>query len=222
MPTGPSTRRLDLLPKIQDLRRITKTLAALDAILSPEWQYRYSSFDSHWAPGAEMASMRNGSGDDYFLLFTEHGAVLKGFDHESEMSPYAKKPPTLWPGIYDGIPAALAGFLMEPAFKISDATFCVWRSKEDERWRSGTIVREEPGDPDGSATLLDLLDGNPEKYVQFAIDYYETTIPLAAVETVFRFEPLTRDIVQALNPDIEPEQLIADLEEIGYPSDLGL
>ncbi len=34
------------LPSIAGLRRLTRSLAMLDAILSLEWDYRYYSFDS--------------------------------------------------------------------------------------------------------------------------------------------------------------------------------
>ncbi len=47
----------DLLPSIPQVRHIAQSLAMLDAILSPEWDYRYYSFNSAWGPGEEMASM---------------------------------------------------------------------------------------------------------------------------------------------------------------------
>jgi hypothetical protein len=47
----------------------------LDAIMSPEWEWRYYSFDSRWGPGEEMASMRNGSGDAYSIVFSSAGRV---------------------------------------------------------------------------------------------------------------------------------------------------
>jgi hypothetical protein len=34
----------------------------IEAVVCPEWQYRYYSFNAGWAPGEEMASMRNGMG----------------------------------------------------------------------------------------------------------------------------------------------------------------
>jgi len=57
----------------------------LDAILCPEWEYRYHSFNARWAGGEAMASMRDGCGDGYFILFTAAGAIMKGFVHESEV-----------------------------------------------------------------------------------------------------------------------------------------
>src|ERR1700722_13099293 len=80
----PSTRHPSALPEVGGLRRLSQSLAMLDAILCPEWQYRYHSFNANWAAGEEMASMRNGCGDDYFIVFSGADAIIKGFAHESE------------------------------------------------------------------------------------------------------------------------------------------
>ncbi len=73
------------LPSIPELLVRTKALAALDLVLSPEWEYRYYSFNAAWSPNEQMASMRNGSGDEWWLVFHADGwAALKGLDHESE------------------------------------------------------------------------------------------------------------------------------------------
>ena len=71
---------LESLPDIEGLRRLSQSLAMLDAIMSPEWDYRYYSFNSKWAENEMMASMRNGQGEEYFILFDSHGAIMKGFD----------------------------------------------------------------------------------------------------------------------------------------------
>ena len=47
-----------LLPDIPMLRDLCRSMAVLEAILSPEWSSRYHSFDADWSPGEEMASMR--------------------------------------------------------------------------------------------------------------------------------------------------------------------
>lgn len=53
------------------LERICKGIAALDAMLWEEWQDRYYSFDHAWntSAGQRMASMRNGEGDEWFMVF---------------------------------------------------------------------------------------------------------------------------------------------------------
>jgi hypothetical protein len=78
----------DRLPAIAVVRRWSQSLAVLDAIMSAEWDYRYFSFDTQFGPGQALASMRNGSGDEYSITFTGEGAFLRGFDHESPVSPF--------------------------------------------------------------------------------------------------------------------------------------
>jgi hypothetical protein len=122
---------LNALPEIEALRKLSQSLAMLDAILSPEWEYRYYSFDSKWSADEMMASMRNGSGDGYFILFNQHGAIIKGFAHESLMSPWVSESEQVWPGVLDEAPSEFQSFLQEPAFSITEATFCIWRRSGD-------------------------------------------------------------------------------------------
>ena len=53
---GCDSSDLSKLPDVRDLMRLMQSLAILDAILSPEWDYRYSSFNSRWADGEQMGS----------------------------------------------------------------------------------------------------------------------------------------------------------------------
>ena len=64
-----------------------------------EWDYRWYSFNSKWVEGEQMASMRNGQGDGWFCGFGLPGAFLKGFDHESKMSPWNMESPKVWTGV---------------------------------------------------------------------------------------------------------------------------
>lgn len=213
-----STRDLSLLPDVPALRRLMQSLAMLDAIPSPDWQYRYFSFNSKWAPGEEMGSLRNGAGDEGFALFNITGCWMKGFDHESPMSPYASDPPKVADGMFDGVPSAFASCLTEPAFNIMDTTFCIWRSVTDGSWRRGRVrLWNGETDIDGSAWMLSLLDGDPSTYQQFATDYYEVNVSLEAVRSVYNHQPLTSDIIKVLSPDLSRETLAKDVIEIGYP-----
>ena len=189
----------------------------LDAILSPEWQYRYHSFNASWAAGEEMASMRDGCGDSYFILFTKAGAILKGFAHESEAWRRTLQRGQPWAGIFDGVPEEFAQFLNEPAFSIADTTFCLWRRPTDPAWRTGTIEPLDGEDPDGSAELMRLLDDDPEAYRAWAEDYFETTVTLSAVEHIFGHLPLNEEVVKALNPELSLTDLVEDASEIAYP-----
>jgi hypothetical protein len=191
----------------------------LDAILCPEWQYRYHSFNAYWADGEEMASMRNGSGDEYFILFTRSGVIMKGFAHESAAWRWAmeqRQSPV--PGVFDGVPDEFSQFLTEPAFSIDQTTFCLWRRPTDPTWQTGSIGALEGEDPDGSAALLRLLDGNPETYRAWAEDYFETSVARSAVDHIFVHRPLTNEVVKALNPDLSVTDLAEDVSEIAYPT----
>jgi len=46
------------LPDPSKLKAIMQSMATLDAIFCPEWQYRYYSFDTDWGPSEQMGSMR--------------------------------------------------------------------------------------------------------------------------------------------------------------------
>ncbi|MBU2569645.1 MAG: hypothetical protein KJ725_06315 [Gammaproteobacteria bacterium] len=69
------------LPSIDEVKKRSQGLALLDAIIMPEWDYRYFSFNCNWdGDGNEMiASMRDGSGNEYFLHFTHEGIAGKVF-----------------------------------------------------------------------------------------------------------------------------------------------
>lgn len=208
-----STRNLVLFPGISELRKLMKSLAMLDAILSPDWECRYFSFDSRWSKEQEMGSMRNGQGDDLFVLFGSHGCFVKGFVHDSPAARAGIDPQDH----YRGIPKTFAACVKEPAFSAEDVTFCLWRSVNDTAWQHNSIALPKGTDPDGSVALLSPFDGKPKTYKDWAEDYYEEEIPLKAVKALFEHRPLTTEIVEDLNPDQALEDLAEDIREIGYP-----
>ena len=189
----------------------------LGAIMEPEWDYRYYSFNSRWAPDQAMGSMRNGSGDHWFALFLKHGTGIVGLDHEAPMF----RPDNPWPGLFTGLPIELAELRAEPAFGTGNCTFCAWRLASDSGWSRGPIEYPPGDDPDGSAGLLSLLDGDPRSYVAFAADYFEREVPLEAVRAVYAHEPLSSDIAKVLNPLINLAEIEGDVAEIGYPRAAG-
>lgn len=211
----PSTARPQELPGVEKLRRLAKSIAMLDAIICPEWEYRYYSYNSKWGQGEEMASMRNGCGDDWFLLFGPYGAALKGFAHEFPQA----EDPSFPSRIQETVPATFESFLKEPAFSMERATFCLWSRPIDAHW---SVVAPANGstspEKDGSAELLGIFDRDPRTYQLWAVDYYERDFPLIAVQSVYEHRPLTNDLVKALNAEIVPSDLTSDALEIGYPS----
>jgi len=211
------------LPDIPTVRRLSQSLAMLDAILCPQWEYRYYSYDAHWAPHEHLASMRDGSGDEYSIVFSPAGAFIRGFAHESPMTPYGEQPPRHWPGLVDDVPVAFHHCVDEPAFShdgILAATVCLWRQIDDDRWHTGGV--DAPAgreDPDGSGELFALLaDGSAEAYAAYAKDYFEVPVELDAVRAIFDHEPLSARIVGALSEGTTVADLAEDCAQVGYPN----
>lgn len=216
----PSPDVLAALPGLARTRELTRALAVLDCVMADDWESRYYSFDPAWAEGEQMASMRNGSGDDWFCWFGAPGAAIVGFDHESALSPYAQRLPGLVPGLLDGIPDAFrTPVLEEPAFAIEDTTFVLWRLTTDDTWHAGPVELPDGPDPDGARSLLELvLDDDPAAYVTFAADVLEVEVDPEAVAAISRSEPLTAERVAALNPDRDPQDALREAAEMTYPT----
>lgn len=153
------------LPAPEAVRARSKAMAMLDAVLSPEWEWRYYSYDSRWSPSEDLASMRDGSGNDYAIVFSTAGVYAQASYHESPISAYRVSPPALWPGLFDSLPEVLRPFAQEPAFLdhngVPRATVCLWREHADSAWRCGNVQvpDEDEGDADGALWLFGLLLG---------------------------------------------------------------
>ncbi|KAK1177896.1 hypothetical protein B7755_006815 [Streptomyces sp. NBS 14/10] len=210
------------LPEIAVLQDHCRSMAMLEAVLSPEWADRYYSFDAHWSETDSMASMRNGSGDEYSIVFSTAGAYIRGFAHESPMSPYAEDGP--WPGVLDDVPEVFRACVEEPAFSDEDGmpviTACIWREPGDDGWKTGTIdfPEEATEDPDGAEYLFPLLvDRSAEAFQRWAEDYYEVPVNVQAIRHVLSSRPLNKGMVSALNAEITLTNLAEDITKIGYP-----
>ena len=212
-----SSSNLDALPGIDEVKRISQSIAMLDAIMMDDWEHRYCSFDANWSEGEMLASMRNGSGDSYYILFNAHGAIIKGYGHESEMAGHTIDSGEVWPGVLDGVPEEFEAVLTDPAFVAEETSFCIWRKYSDSEWQTGKIDFPDQEDPDGSADLLFILDGSPDTYQQWATGYYETTVPLDEVKAIYEHKPLTQQLVSRLNSERRIDDLSSDLDEIRYP-----
>ncbi|MEO3972927.1 hypothetical protein [Streptomyces sp. CAU 1734] len=190
-------------------------------MLNPDGE-RHHSFSATWSGTGEPASMRNGSGDEFDIVFSPAGEYIRGFDHESPMSPSAHDVP--WPGVVDSVPGEFRHCVAEPAFTdegVPTVTARAWRPAEDDHWRTGAIdFPEGHPDPDGAGWLFRLLcDGTAEAFHDFAEDHCGTRIGLAAVRRVYALRPLGRDTVRALNPAASPASAAREAAAIGYPVD---
>lgn len=199
---GPSTRNLQALPAPDRLRELTQSIALLDEILSEDWESRYYSFDPAWDETSQMASMRNGSGDQWFLWFGEPGLVLLGLDHES---------PRI--NAIENFPPELRYALEEPAFDPEHISFVIWRRLTDDRY----LTFEQLNERDGSAELLSMLDDDPNTYCAWASEYYDCKVDHTAVARIYAHVPLDEETVKLLRLDRNFAEIAESATKMGYP-----
>ena len=237
-----STENLNELTKPSDLKKICKSISALEAIISPEWEYRYYSYQKNWGEGEEFCEMRNGQGDQMLILFTENGICINGFAHESQMNGWkkiqidekrsfkeklfgAKKEPKtelkqeIFNGVLDSLPEEFNEFIYGEPVKSIGTTFCIWSIEND--WKIGDIKLPNDNYKDGSKDLLQLLDGQAKTYKNWAEEYYEKEFKIELIESVYAGNPISKELVLELNSEIEDlEALKTELEEIGFANTL--
>lgn len=209
-----------ILPDIATVRRRSLAMAMVDAIVEADASMRYYHFDPAWSATEEMASMDNGSGDEYSIVFSSAGAYLRGFDHESPMSPWARNDLAPWPGVVTDVPPTLVEYVTEPAFTLDgvpSVTVCLWRETDDESWHAGDITWPTRG-TDGADWMLGLLaDGTPERYRSWAAQYYETDLSIDLLRDVYDLIPLTPAIVHGLAPRSDWDRVAGEAATMGYP-----
>jgi hypothetical protein len=67
--------------------------------------------------------------------------------------------------------------------------------------------------------MTKIFRNDPALYQAFAEDYYEMTPPLSAIAPIYAHQPLTEQMIKALNNELSLTEVEADVIEIGYPCD---
>lgn len=210
------------LPNPEKLKEILISQAALDSIMvdKEESWLRVINFYKNYSEDIDMVKIDNGAGDHMFFLFSNYGTIIKGFDHDSILSPYANDDEEIAKGIYDFVPKELMN-LLDESIERDDVTFCIWRSKTDLLWKKSEVIIPadyQDGD-DGEGFLLGLILTSADSWVAWARDYYEEQgerIQLDYVKKVYKHEGITKDLIEKINPDRDTEAVIKELKEIGF------
>jgi hypothetical protein len=191
---------INALPSIPDVLRRAKGLALLDAIIMPDWNFRYFSFNGAWnlPENESMASMRDGSGSEYFILFSPEGAAGKVLDASLEQNVF---------DLLTEVPNTFNSFKVENAFNLEDATFYFWRAKDDVFWSSLPVDCKY-------YSYLEFLAGEVEIYHNWAEVYYEKSIDFEALKEVFETLEVNEKNLYRINPDLTMEDVLSDVNEI--------
>ncbi|WP_305024992.1 hypothetical protein [Paenibacillus lacisoli] len=212
------------LPNPADLKVRMRKLAALDILLCDEDWLRVHRYDAAWQPGLELACIDNGAGDQMFVLFSEIGTIIQGFDHESSLSPHVQKDGCIWPGMYDGMPDSLFRLLQQHSDELGgeDVTFCLWRRVEDHAWLCGTLRdldEQEALQAGGADFLFGYLGETSRDYIDWAQDYYglEHDLPLVSVSRIFGGEAVDEQLIADLHPERDADAAMRELQVMGWP-----
>ncbi len=208
-----STQDFTALPDAATLQRLCQSLAVLDAINSPDPEYRYYTYNSDWDEQETVFEMNDGEGDQMLVLFRPEGCVINGFLAEYDQPDKSQ--------VTRGLPDAFEEFIFGEPVNSIGTTFCLWYTPAH-GWQTGIVESED----DGSEELLYIFDNNPETYAGWANEYYldETErepIETEAVAPIYQHQPLTKAAALAINNELDDwTQLATDLEGIGYAHEL--
>jgi len=156
--------------------------------------------------------MRNGSGDEWFLVFADGiGAGLKGLDHES--AAYRRHQGT--DALVRCVPPVLGpAFSQEAAFTMTHASFVGWYLQSDGTWRAA----DETAGDDGADWLLTHLLTDAATYAKWASDYYETHVDAGAASRVFGGEPVSAELAGTLGSNEPWSEIRPAVDSVGFPT----
>lgn len=213
----PSHALLRSLPFPDMMKARLRTFAMLDAIVAPE--FRSFEFHPQWGKHEQMGAFKDGEGNFFFAWFSRKGAVLRGFDHESKMSPFQSDPPKPWPGIWEGLPEALANPSDEQVFSFEgEITFACWAVGGQGEWKAGPVKPPKGRDVDGAEQLLACFKKN---FRAWADDYYGRKLDGPALTRVWwGREVIDRETLEALNPDFDEKMVKEEAKLLGFKLEL--
>lgn len=192
---------VSLIPNLDDVYKTCQSLAAIEAILMQEWEYRYFSFNDSWDTNQSMASMRDGSGSHYYMLFDLQLKSCIGKLYVKSLNAMNLS------DVKELV--AFKDFMQEPAFENDIATIYFYKISDNSTWQSIPSLNDIP--------FLGFLTNKEKAYIPWAESYYEVEINTLPVIQIFNYQPITTTIINQLNHDCCISTLKDDLNEIGYP-----
>lgn len=212
---------------IEELKFRAKLLAVCDRLANRNG--RYFSYIERWRISYSRSLFDSSEGDIACIYFSPKGSIVRGFAHESDMSPLAEFSPFrdlieqnggVWPGMYDQLPESLEKMLTDSECE-EPTTFCYWRQTKDVGWYSGVKRVPEGDDPDGARDVLKPFILADDALIWWAQRLYDLK-PKATenLRDLMVGTPINDDVIEAFRCPLSTD-LISDLNRIGWPQSLG-
>ena len=205
----------------ESLKKHLLTYAKIDLIMNPapdDFSLRVYHYDKNWVSSGDFLTINDSGGDHYYLLFSPSGCIIKGLDHECDISPYNFDEEEPLPdfianhNFYEGAPSELQELLDDPALEKDIATFCVWQSTESTDW-SFTPLQIPDDWSDGIETFLSYATNLQQYKKWFEEDYYESDLDMDTLQKIFDGEPITEEMILSLNPEVDTKIVLKELKE---------
>lgn len=191
------------------LQRLT-AYSIIDVIMNSGSDYDGSVYhcNTDWNAGVALFTIDDGGGDHFHILFSNAGCVIKGFGHESDLSPYNYDEDEDYPEyrFYENMPHELYELLDNEALERDLLTFCAWCGAGDNVWQAARLPVADDWS-DGSADFLDYLSDRDE-YIAWLEDYYEADVNSVPVMDIMAGVNITEELVAELNPKADPETVM--------------
>ncbi len=184
------------------LRNKLKHLALLDAIIEPEWEYRYYSYNSNWSNTEEMASLRDSCGGEWFFLFNDRNISFKCTSPVDGLVDNFDE-------IKESVPKKFTTFLNEVAFSMDQGS-CIWFIENNTWVKLGNEISDLP-----NPTIIQEMTASD--YCQFVEEIFEQEIDKEIVQSIFDGN-FTIDMAKKINPSIDLGALQVDISDIGVSS----
>ena len=162
--------------------------------------------------GIKKYVIDNGSGDHLLIYIDGNTALIKGFDHENNLSPYGKDEwdISFFDKVYADAPEKFIGMFIGE--EKDETTFAMWNISGDENWILNSVDPKEDG---GIDFLLGYIHKTSESLLDWACDYYESEFSLDLIEVIFNNGKISKDIIIKLNSNRDVEEALLELAKFG-------
>ena len=190
---------------INEIKTKLRALLFADIVLTPAEKDYLRVLNAGSEDDLKWAILDNGGGDRMWVYIKGESAVIKGFDHESELNQFSADE---WDSefffrVFEGMPEELYSLFTEE--ERDETTFCLWTTDGGQSW---TEHPQKADDDSGKTWLMGYLFNSPEELCEWAKDYYEAEFPISLAKTLFAGgTPTAEEIISAV-PDCDAARVL--------------